>query len=418
MKKSLGYARYVETMVRRRKKFRPQTIFISSAVEKNFVCGRNSVPLRWYRRSTAVVQKFQHAGTTVPTQWYKNWYARRFVFSFRNRNFAPVKAIIDNKIPYIRGPITSLVDEAVFLTGSAISADDVRDADILIVRTRTRVDERLLRDSRVRLVVTATIGFDHLDTDYLRRRGIEWTNCPGCNATSVVQYVHNSLLALGRLREGMKAGVVGVGHVGSRVADDLRRSGLHVQLCDPPRLGTPAFDQMDWSDCDLITFHTPLVRDGHYPTLHMADDRFFSRLTRQPLIINAARGGVVDEQALLRAMDRNLVGGAVIDTWEGEPAVNPLLLDRALIATPHIAGYSADGKANATRMSLEAVARFLHRPFNVEITLPTLPPDSSYGTEKAGPLRLYDPRTDSERLKQNPENFESLRGNYPLRRER
>lgn len=328
-----------------------------------------------------------------------------------------MKAIIDDKIPYIRGPIQALVEEAVFMRGSEIGNDDVRDADILIVRTRTKVDEYLLRGSRVRLVVTATIGYDHLDVAYLERQGIAWTNCPGCNATSVRQYVHNALLALGRLERGLTVGIVGVGHVGSRVAEDLERAGMNVLLCDPPKLGTPTLADMDVSVCDIVTFHTPLTRDGDYPTLHMADDDFFKRLTRRPVIINAARGGVVDEAALLRAMDRGLVGPVVIDTWEGEPDINLTLLSRADIATPHIAGYSADGKANATMMSLRAVADFLGKPLNVEICLPTPPADYSYGTEKVGPLRLYDPRTDSIRLKSNPEMFEALRGNYPLRRE-
>ena len=329
-----------------------------------------------------------------------------------------MKAIIDDKIPYLRGPIRTLVEEVTFMPGREITADNVRDADILIIRTRTRVNEHLLRDSRVRLVVTATIGFDHIDVPYLESRGIRWSNCPGCNATSVVQYVHNSLLALNRLEKGMTACVVGVGHVGSRVAEDLERAGLNVLLCDPPKLGTPTLAEMDVTDVDIVTFHTPLTHDGDNPTFHLADDSFFDRLTKQPVIINAARGGVVYEAALLRAMDRGQVGNVVIDTWEGEPVINRLLLERADIATPHIAGYSADGKKNATLMTLRTVAEFVGRPLNVEISLPELPADYSYGTEKVGPLRLYDPRTDSMRLKNNPSEFEALRSNYPLRRER
>lgn len=328
-----------------------------------------------------------------------------------------MKAIIDDKIPYIRGPISALIEEVLFMPGSEITADDVRDADILIVRTRTRVDEHLLRNSRVRLVVTATIGYDHIDIPYLESHGIKWSNCPGCNATSVVQYVHNSLLALGRLEQGMTVGVVGDGHVGSRVADDLQRAGMNVVRCDPPKLGTPSLAEIDVSEMDIVTFHTPLTCKGDHPTFHLADEHFFSRLTKRPVIINAARGGVVDEAALLHAMDSRRVSHVVIDTWEGEPDINRLLLQRADIATPHIAGYSADGKANATMMTLRTVADFLGKPLNAEICLPEPPADYSYGTEKAGPLRLYDPRTDSMRLKSNPEMFEALRGNYPLRRE-
>lgn len=335
-----------------------------------------------------------------------------------------MKAIVDDKIPFIKGQIERFVDEVCYLSGSDIGPDDVRDAHILIVRTRTRVDERLLGGSTVGLVVTATIGFDHLDTAWLERTGIRWTNCPGCNAASVRQYVHNSLLALGRLQAGLTAGIIGVGHVGSLVADDLRACGLNVVLCDPPRLGTPTLDATDWSQADILTFHTPLSRTGEHPTFHFAGERLFRTLRRKPVIINAARGGVVDEAALLCALDSGLVGTAVIDTWENEPDINPELLRRAAIATPHIAGYSADGKANATRMSLEAVARFVGRPFTPDVTPPSLPDGYCYGdseaenTKKADALRLYDPCVDSCRLKQNPNQFEWLRGHYPLRRER
>lgn len=335
-----------------------------------------------------------------------------------------MKAIVDDKIPYIRGLIEELVDEVCYVRGGDIGPDDVRDAHILIVRTRTRVDERLLSGSQVGLVVTATIGYDHLDTAWLESVGIRWTNCPGCNAASVCQYVHNSLLSLDRLHEGMRAGIVGVGHVGSLVADDLHAAGMRVTLCDPPRFCTPSFAETDWSDMDLITFHTPLQREGELATWHMADDRFFQSLRRRPVVINAARGGVIDEAALLRAMDRGLVSAVVVDTWEGEPNINRELLRRADIATPHIAGYSADGKANATRMSLQAVADYLGVPFTLDVTPPALPPDFCYGgpsaedTKKADALRLYDPCIDSRHLKSEPEKFEWLRGHYPLRRER
>ncbi len=327
-----------------------------------------------------------------------------------------MKAIVDDKIPYIKGKIEQLVDEVVYMSGSAISATDVKDADILIVRTRTRCDEQLLDGSRVKLVVTATIGFDHLDTQWLKQQGIRWTNCPGCNASSVRQYVHNSLHVLGSLHPGLTAGVVGVGHVGSLVADDLEACGLTVLRCDPPK-GEPYTLEQIAAEADIITFHTPLTHDGDCPTYHMADEHFFKRLGRRAIIINAARGGVVDEEALLNAMDKGRIGAAVIDTWEGEPEINRELLRKASIATPHIAGYSADGKANATRMSLQAVAGFLGKPFDIEVLPPPLPDCYSYNGDEHGLFCLYDPRTDSERLKADPSGFEWLRGHYPLRRE-
>ena len=327
-----------------------------------------------------------------------------------------MKAIIDDKIPYIKGQIERLVDDVVYLPGSEIADADVRDADILIVRTRTRCDHALLNGSRVGLVVTATIGYDHLDTAYLDKAGICWTNCPGCNASSVCQYVHNALLATGYLRKGMTAGVVGVGHVGTLVAEDLEKAGMKVLRCDPPK-GEPATLEEIAEKADIITFHTPLTRDGDCPTWHLADEEFFRKLKRKPLIINSSRGAVVDNAALLFALQEGLVCDAVIDTWEGEPDLSLPLLEKAVIATPHIAGYSADGKANATRMALQAVCQFISKPFCLDIQPPALPDNYAYGDVKEGPLRFYDPRVDTTLLKAQPDKFEYFRGHYPLRRE-
>ncbi len=325
-----------------------------------------------------------------------------------------MKVIVDDKIPYIRGQIEQLADEVVYLTGSAISREDVRDADVLIVRTRTRCDRSLLEGSKVKLIVTATIGYDHIDTDYCESAGIRWTNCPGCNANSVCRYVHHALEATGRLNPELTVGVVGVGHVGSLVAADLEACGMKVLRCDPPR--DDAHDDVEGhpfvalstiqQEADIITFHTPLTKEGPYATYHMADEHFFCHLSHRPLIINASRGGVVDNEALLQALHDGRVADAVIDTWEGEPTINRELLQQVAIATPHIAGYSADGKANATRMSLVAVAQFLGRDFTPQIILPDAPK-----------LTVETLRDDSERLKRWPEGFEELRGNYPVRRE-
>lgn len=356
-------------------------------------------------------------------------------------NFAFMKVVVDDKIPYIKGKIEAVADEVVYMAGSAIAASDVRDADALIVRTRTRCDASLLEGSKVRLVVTATIGYDHIDTAYLKETGILWTNCPGCNATSVRQYVHNSLLALGKLRPGLTVGVVGLGHVGSLVAADLADAGLRVLLCDPPLQTLRAEGGEGWErsplsmttlrdaefvsleqiaeEADIVTFHTPLTRSGEHATYHLADDAFFSSLKRKPLIINSSRGEVVDNVALVKALDGGLVADAVIDTWEGEPDMNADLLERAVIATPHIAGYSADGKANATRMSLQAVCEFFGVPFALEVEPPQLPMELRPTAEDAAQraLQLYNPLDDTARLKSAPERFEWLRGNYPLRRE-
>ena len=329
-----------------------------------------------------------------------------------------MKVIVDDKIPFIRGQVERLADEVVYLPGTDITADDVRDADALIVRTRTHCNRQLLEPSRVRFIATATIGYDHLDTDYLQEAGITWTNCPGCNATSVGQYVRNALFeaeqaGLVRLSEAT-LGIVGYGHVGRAVYEALRPYVKQILVNDPPleELGNP--DRLESlelleQEADIITLHTPLTTDVPYPTFHLVDEHFLFSLKRRPLIINAARGGVVDEQALLRALDSGQIQQAIIDTWEGEPCPDPILLKRSFIATPHIAGYSADGKANATRMSLEALARWMGRDDTFRIQPPTAE------TDRTG--MRYSPLADSCRLKEHPEQFELQRGNYPLRRE-
>ncbi len=338
-----------------------------------------------------------------------------------------MKIIVDDKIPYIKGQVERLTNEVVYLPGAAIAPDDVRDADALIVRTRTHCNRRLLEGSRVRFIATATIGFDHLDTDYLRQAGVLWTNCPGCNATSVAQYVRNSLLLWAQHRgislESLTIGIVGVGHVGTAVCRALQPLGCRLLLNDPPRAereGAAGFSSLQelQQQCDVITIHTPLVRDGKHPTMHLVDDAFLHALPRCPLVINSGRGEVVDNEALERALDEGRIAQAIIDTWENEPALRRSLLQKVFIGTPHIAGYSADGKANATRMSLEALARWMGRDTDFDVQPPALPADFVLPADPwQRALALYNPMGDSQRLKANPESFERQRGDYPLRRE-
>ena len=201
-----------------------------------------------------------------------------------------MKIVVDDKIPYILEKLELLADEVVALRGSEISADDVKDADALVVRTRTHCDETLLKDSRVQFVATATIGFDHIDTVYLERAGISWTNCPGCNAASVAQYLECSLLLLEREKglslQHSTIGIVGCGHVGSKVKAVAERLGMRVLICDPPLEQKEANNYVSLDvierESDVITFHVPLTRDGKYATFHMADDDFFHRLPRVP----------------------------------------------------------------------------------------------------------------------------------------
>lgn len=323
-----------------------------------------------------------------------------------------MKVIVDNKIPYIKEAINRIADEVVFLPGADFTKEAVKDADALIVRTRTRCNRELLEGTLVKFIATATIGYDHIDTEYCREAGITWTNCPGCNAGSVEQYVR-SVLGLLQRKKGLDLknatiGVVGVGHVGSRVARTAKLLGMRVLLNDPPRADKGETGFVDLAtiarECDVITFHTPLIQEGIYRTYHLVDKDFLFSLKRAPYLINSSRGEVVDTASLLASLAAGKVKDVVIDTWENEPRISRDLLEAAFLATPHIAGYSADGKANATRMSLEALCRF----FGVEVEFEITPPE--------GPSD-YDPTRDSEWLKADPEKFEWFRGNYPIRRE-
>lgn len=338
-----------------------------------------------------------------------------------------MKIVVDDKIPYIRETLERLADEVVYKKGSAIGPEDVRDADALIVRTRTRCDEQLLKGSSVQFVATATIGYDHIDTAWCEQHGIEWTNCPGCNSGSVAQYIESVLLLLdyGLHPSSVTLGVVGCGHVGSKVCRVGERLGMRVLVNDPPledalnkqsnrEKATHNYHFVSLAEiakeAGIISFHLPLNDSTRY----LANETFFKQLKQKPVIINTSRGGVVDEQALLQAMDDGRVSQAVIDTWENEPDISRTLLYKVYIGTPHIAGYSADGKVNADNMVIEALCRHFSLPLPEKIKAPELPADFVYS---GNPLQLYNAMNDSEKLKKNPEKFEELRGNYPLRRE-
>jgi len=330
-----------------------------------------------------------------------------------------MKIVIDDKIPYIRKAIAELGVEAVYIKGADISAEDVKDADAMIIRTRTRCDANLLRDSSVKLIVTATIGFDHIDTKYLKEKGIAWTNCPGCNASSVRQYIESTFLLLERdfnlYISRSTIGIVGCGHVGSLIKELAERMGMRVIVNDP-LINNPEFITLEdiEREADIISFHVPMVTDGYYPTYHLADKEFFSKLDRTPYIINTSRGAVVDNQALKAALSQGYIRQAIIDTWENEPNIDLDLLNKVYIGTPHIAGYSADGKVNADNMAIEALCNFFHLHKPKRIFPPELPQPIAY---TGSPLELYNPLNDSEKLKACPEKFEFFRGNYPLRRE-
>ena len=344
-----------------------------------------------------------------------------------------MKIVVDDKIPYIREKLALLADDVVYLRGADISPEDVKDADALIVRTRTNCDEQLLAGSRVQFVATATIGFDHIDTDYMVQKGIFWTNCPGCNAGSVAQYLECSLLLLEQMKglvlSEATIGIVGCGHVGSKVKAVAERLGMRVLVCDPPleqaitQHETPiTFVPQDVieHESDIITFHVPLTREGQYATWHLGNEDFFHRLSRVPYVINTSRGEVVDNIALLRALSEGRVRDAILDVWEYEPNISLDLLNKVFIGTPHIAGYSADGKVNADNMVIDALCHHFNLPHPGHILPPDLPVSQqprSNSQQSMCALDLYNPLIDSDKLKSDPSQFESLRNNYPLRRE-
>lgn len=325
-----------------------------------------------------------------------------------------MRIVIDKEIPYLESCVTTHWPDiqVCALDGQSINAAAVREADVLVVRTRTKVDATLLHGSRVRLVCTATIGFDHIDTAYCDLAGIRWTACPGCNAQAVCDYIEETLLETTSPDMPLTLGVVGVGHVGSKVAEMANRRGLHVLLNDPPKgLGVP-LDTIA-HECDIITFHTPLTHDGPYPTWHLCDASFLSQTKSSALIINAARGGVIDEQALLKSNRR-----FVLDTWENEPDISPEVVARAERASMHIAGYSLEGKRNATQMCLDAIADTFALP---KITVPIEPSDgdstpgwlSRISSALKNAVKVSTQATPNK--KPVPESFERLRKNYILR---
>lgn len=338
-----------------------------------------------------------------------------------------MKIVIDDKIPYIREVIAQITDDAVYKKGADICSDDVKDADAMIVRTRTKCNKELLEGSSIKFIATATIGFDHIDTEYLKKVGITWMNCPGCNSGSVAQYLRSTLLLLkyekGEDLSKMTLGIVGCGHVGQKVKAVAEELGMKVLVNDPPREDAGeegefvSIDEIKKS-CDVITFHTPMVKEGKYKTVHIADHNFFDSLEKQPYIINTSRGGVVDNSELLGALRNNKIKDAIIDTWENEPEINLELLEKVFIGTPHIAGYSADGKVNADNMVIDGLCKFFNIKNQFKITPPKLTNHIEFSSNfEERCLQLYNPLVDSKKLKSAPDKFEELRGNYPIRRE-
>ena len=344
-----------------------------------------------------------------------------------------MKIVADDKIPYLKGVFEPYA-EVVYLPGGKISPADVADADALITRTRTRCDKALLEHSRVKIVATATIGIDHLNTTELDALGIQWRNAPGCNANSVKNYIASALASLNRDLSGMTLGIIGVGHVGKKIADVGSAFNMNVLLNDPPRAeaeGAFAFTPLDelLASSDIVTLHVPLETSGKYPTVNMADSNFFAKMKPGAYFFNSCRGEVMDKTAFIAAKTSGKISGTLIDVWPDEPDLDPELLAAVEIGTPHIAGYSREGKANGTTACVRCVAEFFNIPQLKDFQLPALPAplfpeiielDSALPAWQQiarAVLHVYDVRRDAAELKAAPSQFEALRGNYWNRRE-
>ena len=340
-----------------------------------------------------------------------------------------MKVVADMDIPFLEG-VFEPYGEVVYKKGLEISHEDVLDADALVVRTRTRCDAALLEGTSVRMVATATIGTDHIDLEYCRNAGITVANAAGCNAGGVMQYVFSALYGVAARKgikiDGSTIGIVGVGHVGSKIEAMAEYLGFNILRCDPPRAvaeGPEGFCSLEHllEESDVVTLHVPLDET----TRGMANADFFTLMKPGAIFINAARGEVVDEQALIEASPK--LGAIVIDTWNNEPDINEDLVDIADIATPHIAGYTFQGKQNGTAYAVQALARHFrleelydffpaqdlpgHEPVLLDLK------GKNHGEIAAVSQYNYPIFTDDFRFRMEPHKFEKLRSEYQYRRE-
>lgn len=328
------------------------------------------------------------------------------------------KIVIDDNIPYIAGRLEPVADVE-YVDQFGFTPDNVRDADAMIIRTRTQCNRCLLENSSVKLIATATIGMDQIDIPWCESNGIRIANSPGCNAPAVAQYVWSALLRDGFDPARHTLGIIGCGNVGSIVKRWGEMLGARVLVNDPPKeeAGVPGeYTPLDklLAESDAVTLHTPLTRTGDYPSWHLISEKEVAKMKPGAILVNAARGPVIDTEAVLPALRDGRIK-AIIDTWEGEPAVNRELLQLADYATFHIAGYSRQGKERATRMVLEQV----EKQFGLEVDKSGLAPVYEYPESLSAEdiINSYDPAEDTRMLRENPENFDILRRNYNYREE-
>jgi erythronate-4-phosphate dehydrogenase len=354
-----------------------------------------------------------------------------------------VHIVVNKHTPYVVQAFEKIGKVTAFGTRE-ITKDAVRDADILIVRSETKVNRDLLEGSRVKFVGTVTIGTDHVDEEYLKKNGITFVSAPGSNSNSVSEYITAALLDLAHINGFMlhekTIGIIGVGNVGSKVWRKAETLGMRVLLNDPPLerqgRGYPLHSLDELMDADIVTLHVPLMRRGPDATYHLFDENRIRKMKHGAILFNTSRGAVVETEGLKRTLRDKHLAAAVLDVWEGEPNISASLLDLVALGSPHIAGYSLDGKVNALRMIYEAVCRFLSlsidRDINALVQDPALP-EIKIDTMKLSieqALReivkeCYDICLDDRLLRQLvsfPETergkyFQKLRAEYRIRRE-
>ena len=347
-----------------------------------------------------------------------------------------MKIVADDKIPFLSGTLEPYA-EVLYLPGKQINKESLKDVDALLIRTRTKCTESLLQGTNVRFIGTATIGFDHIDLQYCDRHGIKWINAPGCNSSSVKQYVAAALLKMASnhlfILKGKTIGIVGVGNVGAKIEKIAKILGMNVLLNDPPRArreGDKTFVMLDkiLHESDIVTVHVPLNIVGEDKTYHLFNKDTFKKMKKGAWFFNSSRGEVADTDSIKKGLSSGKLGGAVIDVWEHEPDIDLKLMAQSFIATPHIAGYSTDGKANGTSMVVNSLCEFFNLPlknwYPMNIPKPSAPDMTIDGKGKSDEdiirevvSHTYNITEDDFKFRFSPSDFEKQRGDYPLRRE-
>jgi len=305
---------------------------------------------------------------------------------------------IDSTIHSLRGVLEPWFDVQ-YLNSENISKETLKNSDALIIRSTRKYGAETLLGTKVKFIGTVTSGYEHIDTAFCEKNGIFWARAHGSNAESVEDYISAALIEISKKickpLNKLALGIVGVGAVGSQVKRNAESFGMRLLLCDPPKnLNDDIFT------ADIITLHTPLETGGKYPTKHLANKEFFRKTKQGAWLINAARGAVCDSEALREALQSKHLGGAVIDTWENEPNIDASLLPLVEIATPHIAGHSAEAKINANKMIIDSLCKFFEVECDIRFDIPS---------NKIG---IYSIRADDLVFRKNPENFTEIRNRY------